>query len=457
MPGLTPQGLEIATLDDIRTLVSSRWREAFGPSWDLSDQSPDGQLIGIGSERWALPWELLEAIVSSMDPDKATGSLLVALCALTGTVPLPATFSAVTLTLTGTPTAVVNQDSLISTASTGQQWRTREDATIVAATAWAGSTAYLAGDRRTNDDKIYLCVTNGTSASSGGPVGTDPDPDVTETDGTTAWRFLGAGTGYVDSDARATVTGPIVAAAGDITAIDTHTGGWDGVTNILDATVGTVKMTDSQLRVLRELELSRPGTSPSDAIRTALLDVGRTTEDPVTNVVIFNNNTDFTDSDGVPPHSIEALVTGGEDQDIFDALLANVAAGIRTHGLVVGSSVDDSGTSQVMKFSRPDEIDIYVSVTLVKNPLKYPADGDDQVKAAIVAWGNALDGGTDITSAAVLAQVFKITGVLDCSLPLISAAPTTTPVATTTIVLTSRQQAVFDTTRISIASSNGSP
>lgn len=457
MPGLTLEGLDVATLADLIEQTKSEWREAFGASWDLSDLSPDGQLIGISSERWALPWELLETIVSSLDPNKATGSLLVALCALTGTVKLPATFSTVTLTLTGTPTSIINQDSLASTRSTEQQWRTTDTVTIVAATARATSTAYAAGDRRTNSGNIYLCVTAGTSGGGAGPVGIDPDPDSTELDGTAVWRFLGEGTGYVDVIARATVSGAVVGLAGDITGRDTQVGGWLGVTNILDATLGRIAMSDAQLRNLRELELSRPGTSPADAIRVALLDIGQNTDNPVLSVTIFTNNSDVTDGDGVPPHAIEALVTGGEDQDIWNALLVNVAAGIKTHGSEVGTALDSSGRSQTMKFSRPTELDIYVSVTLVKNALTYPADGDDQVKAAIALWGNALEGGTDIVSAAVLAQVFKVTGVLDCALPLISAAPTTTPVATTTIVLTPRDRGVFDTTRITVASSNGSP
>lgn len=457
MPGLTLVGLDVATLGDIRDLISGKWREAFGASWDLSDLSPDGQLIGIASERWALPWELLSAILAGLDPDQATGFLLVMISALTGTVPLPATFSDVILTLTGLPTSTVNQDSLASTDSTGQQWRTVEDATIVAADPWVALTAYLVDDRVTNSGNVYLCVTAGTSAASVGPVGEDPDPDAAETDGTVEWRFLGEGTGFVDIEAKATVSGPIVAVAGDIIGIDTPTGGWTGVVNILDATVGRNKMTDSQLRVLRELELARPGTSPPDAIRVALFDVDKATSDPVTSATVFTNNTDLTDADGVPPHSIEALVTGGSDQAIWNALLANVAAGIRTHGTEVGTAIDSEGISQTMKFSRPSELDIYVSVTLVKNPMTYPTDGDDQIKAAIALWGNSRDGGTDIVSAAILSRVFGITGVLDCSLPLISAAPVTVPVATTTIVLTSRQRGVFDTTRISVTTSNGTP
>lgn len=451
VPQLTDAGLQIATLADILDQVRTAWRKIFGASVDVSDTSPDGQFIGVFAEPAALANELLEVIVSSWDPDAATGALLRALCKLTGTSPLPASFSAVTLTLTGTPTTLVSAGALSSTKSTGQQWVHQEDGTIVALAAWAPTTAYATGDRRANGDNAYVCITPGVSASSGGP--TTEDADVT--DGSAHWQFLGEGTGAVDVLARATTIGPVVAVAGDITLTDGSVGGWDGVINLLDATLGRNAMSDPELRVLRQLELAQPGTSPADAIRAALLLVGQGTSNPVTAATVFMNKGDVTDADGVPPHSIEALVHGGEDQDIFNALLANVAAGIRTFGMVIGTAIDSEGAAQPEAFSRPAEILIYVAVTLSKDPALYPADGDAQVKAAIATWGNARDDGTDVVSAAVLARVFTATGVLDVALPLIGIAPG--PTLTTTIPITKRQRAVFDTTRIAVTSSDGSP
>lgn len=453
MPGLTTAGLQIATLADVRAQIDSAWLTAFGASMDVSDNSPDGQLIGIASEVWGLFWEMLEAVASSQDPDKATGVFLRALCQLTGTIPPTATFSTVNLTITGTPTSAIPSGSLVSTISTGQQFATVEPATIAVISNWAGSTLYAAGDRRANSLNAYLCITPGTSAASGGPTTTAANI----TDGTAHWRFLGVGTGAIDVIAKATETGPIVAASGDITSIDTPVGGWDGAINILDATPGRLELSDAALRVLRQVELATPGTSPADAIKAALLQVGANGTNPVTSATVFVNNSDVTDVAGVPPHSIECLVHGGEDQDIWDALLANVAAGIRTFGTEIGVSVDSSGTDQAEAFSRPIEIIVYVGVTLVKDPKVYPADGDDQVKLAIATRGNARDDGTDVVSSAMLASVFSIAGIIDVQLPLISADPITVPVATTTIPVSLRQRADFDTSRITVASSDGTP
>lgn len=59
----------------------------------------------------------------------------------------------------------------------------------VAAAAWAPDTAYDVGDLVTNDSgKVYECVDDGTSASSGGPTGTGS----TITDGGATWDYVGS-------------------------------------------------------------------------------------------------------------------------------------------------------------------------------------------------------------------------------------------------------------------------
>lgn len=423
---------------------------------DVSDRSPDGQMIGIFAEIFALFWELLEAVSSSQDPTKAVGAFLRALAALLGTKPTPATFSTVIETLTGVPTTPVLIDSLVSTVSTGQQFRLTVGATIAAATAWVGSTTYAAGDRRTNASGIYLAKVAGVSAASGGPTSTVLGVDIPDGSGTLVWLFLGAGTGFVDVLARAQTSGPIVALSGDMTGRDSPTGGWLGAYNILDATLGADAMTDAQLRVLMALEIARPGTSPPDAIRVALLDVDRGTDDPVRSASVFVNFFDDPDADGVPGHSVQAVVRGGSNQGIWDALLANVAAGIRTFGDVIGTSLDSKGRAQTMAFSRTAEIPVYVIITLVKNPRTYPADGDIQVAEKIAENGNAQEDGVDVDAGWVLAQSFAVIGVIRVpSFPLIGLAPS--PATSTTIPISTRQHGAFDSSRIIVISSDGTP
>lgn len=451
--GLTQDGLVVPSLDQIREDWNERMRAQFGSaSIDLSDSSIEGQLIAIGSEREAVVWEALQAVHSSQDPDKATGAGLDALCLLTGTFREDATASVVVLTLTGTPTSVVSAGSQVKTLSTDKVFSTILPVTITALTAWAPSTLYGVGDRRTNAGRCYICITTGVSAGSGGPTTTDPDI----TDGAAHWKYLGEGTGAIDVAAVAAETGPVMAASGDVTVIDTQVSGWFSVINLHDAVLGTDRTSDEGLRLLREFELGALGSTPVAAIRGELSRVAG-----VTAVTVFQNVTDFTDADGVPPHSVEALVTGGDDDDIRAALFNAVAGGIRTHGTVSGTYTDEEGTGHTIKFSRPEDVLIYVTITLVKDPAVYPADGDAQVKTATVTFGNAQKTGFDAVATALGAQAFKVAGVWNVprsgSLGGTLIGTSASPTGDANITITSRQKAAYDTSRVVVNSSNGTP
>lgn len=458
--GLLSTGFAPKPLTVIRDELNADWKDRFGSSVDTSDGSIDGQVLGIMAERFALLWEGLEAVNSSQDPNAATGTGLDALAALTGTTREPAQESTVQLVLTGDPGTVIADGSLVTVEVTGDEFETTESATLVALAVRANFTAYALGDRIVHSvagvDRCYQCVVAGNSGNAPGPTG----ETGSVADGTVTWSFLGFGTaasddagdgvgpGDDDPQAQSTETGAIVGVARTITEIQTPISGWSSVINLLDATPGQDLESDEELRVRRLLEVTRPGQSTPDAIRAAVLDV-----EDVETAVVFYNDTDVTDADGVPPHSVEVLVQGGDDQDIVDAIFASVAAGIGTHGTESGTAVDSEGTSHTIEFSRPDEVEIYVIVTLTKNPLTYPADGDDQVKDAIVAYGDAQAIGRNAVASALVGSIFGVTGVLSVDMPLIDDAPA--PATSATVVITNRQLAVYDTSRITVNSSDG--
>lgn len=471
--GLTNEGFIIKTLSVIRDELNALLRQAFGASVQLGDQAIIGQMVGIISEMFSKLWELGEAVNSGKDVDSASGAALDQLCLLTGTLRPQASYSAVDLTLTGTNGTVIPAGSKVVTLSTDVEFETTDAATLATVPTWTTATAYVAGDRVTFGTSAYHCITAGTSHATTGPIG-PPDfnnpsggavqPFTNIVDGTVHWVYLGEGAAVEDVTAKATETGPISVVAYDIHDTDsivTQVSGWNGVTNLDDASPGRNAATDAELRILREQELQTGGSSPLNALRAELLEVP-----DVVAVTIFQNVTDTTDADGIPPHSIEALVRGPDtptvafDQSIFDALLAGVAAGIRTHATtpndVVGTATDDEGTAHTMKFTRPEEVDIYVAVTLIKDPDEYPLDGDDQVKEVIVAYGDEQATGKNVVSSALIGAIFReVPGVLDVTACLIDDAPA--PATSTTVPISLRQLAVYSTTRITVSSSNGVP
>lgn len=447
--GLTADGFVVKDLETIRAEIIASLTAAYGVSIDTSDGSALGQLIGIIAERYSLLWQLAEAINTSMDPDKATGTELEALCALTGTLRELADHSTVIAALTGTAATLVTGGSQASEESTGVKFETLADATLVAAAAWAPTTGYVIGDRVENDtpDRIYECTVAGTSDGSGGPTGTG----VGIVDNTVRWNYLGDGDAVVDAAMQSVDTGPKIALARTLTVIETPVSGWSGVINVLDADLGDDIEVDPDLRVRREDELAAAGTSPVDAVRAAMLDV-----EDVTTVKGFWNHTDTIDGDGVPAHGVEFLIQGGADQDIWDALLANVAGGIETHGTEVGTATDGEGNVHAEEFTRPTERDVYIDIVLDYDATLYPADGDTQVKAAIVAQGDLVAPGKDVVSSAIKGWCFGVAGVLDVSLAEIKldAGP---PVSEATLPIALRELAVYDTSRITVVSSAVTP
>jgi uncharacterized phage protein gp47/JayE len=443
--GLTPEGFVAKTLEDAQGELEDSFRSAFGASLDVSGSSSVGVLIGILADREATMWELAEAVNSAQDPDAATGDALEAIGALTGAIREEARPSTVVLTLTGTNGTTISAGSQTSNPDTAAVFQTTEDVTIATLTAWMALTAYVIGDRVTNASRAYVCTDAGTSAASGGPTTTGS----AITDSGVVWRYIGEGVAAGDAAAQCTVNGPTVSVSGTITSIETPVSGWSSVRNLADATAGADEETDQDLRIRREDEISALGSSPADAIRAALLAI-----DGVSTVKLFVNDTDAT-VDTVPPHAVEALVIGGDDQDIYDVLLASVAAGIATFGNTSGTATDAEGNEIDVSFTRPEEVNIYADIELIYDADLYPTDGDDQVEAAIVAYWASVAPGRDAVASSTSAQCFQIDGVLDVTQCFIGTAPS--PGTDATIAIGVRQVPSFDTSRITITSTPGTP
>lgn len=441
MSGVTATGFEARTVDELEADLIADMRAVFGAGVNVDPRSRPGQLIAVLAERFATIWDLAEAVANALDPASASGAQLDAICALTGTVRKTGTVSNVTVILAGTagtsiPAARLKVDGQSVT------FELLAPGSLVVATSWSAG-AVAAGATRKNDGSVWVALTAGTAAVA--PTGAGP----TFVDGTITWRRIGAGDGTRELVFVGVGVGPLQAYAGTLTVIDTPIAGWTGAFNFLDATPGTNPETDAELRLRREQEITDGGTATVPSIRAALLKVVGVTE-----VHLFENTTDATVGT-LTPHSIEALVTGGADADIRAALFASVAAGIATVGTTSGTVTDSEGYGHTIKFSRPTTVDVYATVTIVKDPTLYPTNGDDLVAQAIVDAGNARAQGRDVVASQVAASIWDVPGVLDVTSTFIGTAPS--PGTSTTIVLTIRQKAAYDTTRVVVTSIDGTP
>ncbi len=135
----------------------------------------------------------LDFVARQLFPDQSEAEYLRRQGGLFGIDPTEAEFAVGNVVCWGTNGTAIPAGTVLIRAD-DMEYETDSLATVATLTAWAGATAYTAGQLRQNDSgKIYLCITAGTSAGSGGPTGTDADI----TDGTAHWRHIATGTAAV--------------------------------------------------------------------------------------------------------------------------------------------------------------------------------------------------------------------------------------------------------------------
>lgn len=260
---------------------------------------------------------------------------------------------------------------------------------------------------------------------------------------TTALATIGGG-GTTTVTARPDSTGPIRALAGTLTEIVTPVSGWSSVTNAADATLGRTQESDAALRV-RFLGAFRSTNGSSDeAIRAALLRVSGVTE-----ALVISNRSDITDSEGRPPHSVECIVAGGDDQAVADAIWAAIPAGIQPYGTTESDSVTDSaGDTQTVLWTRPSDLNIYFEVHYSVLP-SAPADVEALVQAELLAYGASFLIGQDVVPLEFIQRV-ETTGLRTFELRTGTAS---SPTAEAEVSVSRRQRADFDSSRIAFVRS----
>lgn len=186
--------------------------------------------------------------------------------------------------------------------------------------------------------------------------------------------------GSVSVAARAVLYGPTVAQANTITGKVSQLYGVDTVTNPNAGIIGRFEETDEQLRIRRALSTGTAGQGLTDAIFGFLANITG-----VIQAKVYENPEATVDSNGQAPHSIHAVLLGGDDLDLANGLWAKKSNGVTLVGSTTVQILDSQGTPHNMRFSRPVERPVYVSIDLtIKRG--WPADGVARIKAAITAW-----------------------------------------------------------------------
>lgn len=339
-------------------------------------------------------------------------------------------------------------------------------------------TAYIEINDGTNNVQITTGSTTSTTFVSAGPVAYDVSGltgDVTfdyriktgNKSGTAEMQNAEAAKGG-ESGTLAPIKAVEAGADGNvgtnaISVLPDPPTGVESVTNPAATVGGTEEETDEELRERTTTEI----TSGSRASASALIGAVSSL-DGVTSNSIFINDTglDNTGSGGLPDHSFELVISGGNDQEIGQTILDTKAAGDTAYGGANGTGVTvtadlPNGQTHDVSFSRPAEVQIYVDVNLVKTSL-YAGNG--AVKDAIVEYiggllttGNEAEGlgvGEDVIYTEIMGRIQQVAGVYDVS--TLEIGTSASPTGTSNIAIAYSDVAIADGTdsSMNIATSN---
>jgi uncharacterized phage protein gp47/JayE len=199
--------------------------------------------------------------------------------------------------------------------------------------------------------------------------------------------------------AQCDTLGAIEAPVGSITKISNPQKGWISVTNKVAAIPGKPVETDEQLRYRQSISVAIPSQNMLNGTIAGIASVSG-----VTRYKVYDNDTNQTDSNGIPGHSIAAIVEGGLDEDIAEQIYLRKGPGGGTYGDISATYINVDGLPNVIRFYRPKYVLIDVTVGIKKNT-GYATNTKENVKKNIESYINKLDIGYNVSMTGLLTAV----------------------------------------------------
>lgn len=198
--------------------------------------------------------------------------------------------------------------------------------------------------------------------------------------------------------------GKITLPEGIVSKIVNNISGFSSVKNILDPIYGRLEETDIELR---QSYIAR------SALRSNTM-IGSIVSELLSNVPGvetasgYENSSDIVDSRGLPPHSIELIVEGGNDTAIADAILRKKAGGIQTHGSVSINVATSYGDEVPVHFNRPEYLYTWVKVVLHGDTSKIPMSYASLVRDSVVNDTRSLVAGSSLLTQLLNEGIYNV-------------------------------------------------
>lgn len=195
--------------------------------------------------------------------------------------------------------------------------------------------------------------------------------------------------------------GPISAPSGTINKIRSPTLGWQSFASTSDATLGAPVESDAKLRQRQAASTDLPAQTVVGSIYAALANLSG-----VTAVRVYENPTGVPDADGLPAHSISAVVSGGDAGEIAEVIGQKKTPGAATYGTTSHSYTDlVSGIIYTINFYVPTQKTIKVHLTL-HALAGFVSPTEDDVQSSVGNYLNGLGIGNDVQYTRLFAPAY---------------------------------------------------
>ena len=196
--------------------------------------------------------------------------------------------------------------------------------------------------------------------------------------------------------------GAVNAEIGSISQIFTPQAGWYTVNNEVLPVLGREVETDLELRARQSISVRYPAQNMVDATIAGIASV-----EGVTRYKVYDNDSSVTDKNGIPGHSIGAVVEGGLDYDIAEQIYLRKGPGGGTYGDIEIDFTNSDGNLLPIRFSRPVYLPINVTVKIRKDS-GYSSQIPKQIEEVIKAYISALNIGDDVTLTGILTAIASL-------------------------------------------------
>ena len=414
--GLSKDGFKRKRLPEIKSDIFQRFEDTTGVTVEKGSNSIIGVLVGVIGYEIADMWKSLEDAYNAMYPNTAEGTSLSNAAGLAGILPRPATASIAVLTCYGKNGTYIPSGTEVSSSSDSNiVYSSVEDANIsidnFSVLKFEIDGEVVSGNIYSiniNDVVVRYTANQGDSKSAVLVALSARLPNLTTnvsndvltitTDYINSARLVeysGVALTKLGSPIRfeCETLGAIDSPMGTITqVIDTITG-FESATNDVPVSVGNNADTDETLRQRWSASLYNRGSANIQAVRARVLDcIG------VSKAVVIENVGDVTDEDGLLPHSIEVIASGGNNEDIANAIYLTKSGGIQTNGTQVVEIKDNLTTKTYpIRFNRPTTKPIWVKVDVYDYTEEVWSSANvNQIKQAVIDYGGRLSFGEDV-------------------------------------------------------------